>query len=1132
MLNWDLSNPKKTQLRVENCSLICDLGEFSRIVTISNSTLSAEEILKISVAGYIEEAPWLNATLRNVESGETILQYELGKSKNIDLVLECSREPTEDEIADASREQFMLSITLQTKRADGQSQNLKLELASPRLQTLKWQPPVVQTRQATIPELSRVEKQEHNDVDLFTINVKQPVTRLEYGGAPTSALVSGRLSCRVDGEIKDVSASFTLGPAVTRSTAGVACELSAGDEVSIPCIVSINEVFEAAESADTLLMQFDWSCIFSDETQAPLSGTYDFDLQLRQGEILALKYRDASAVPNMTRGEAPFAERFPLEFSVPISGGGVQFELGDTIEFDVVCLDDSWDVVAHAHILPEGEKMALTSRDDFKLVQDIEVDQNNGGKIQIPFHNTTLDETGDTDRYQLFIRFEARRLKIRAGMSLVAEDDLFEHKYGMVAVDIVLRQRDPKYLICLDYGASAIAAWFGRVERNLARQLIPLGSYAYSLAGAHSEYDPNKKRWQNVLIPSTIGLNPARHVRSRKAPLSYGNLSYVGTKLQAAEKRMALFGRTYDISIPVDRDFVTDGETSPYLELQTLVIPDLKRMLMNSEAGFKYRIKQSVIERTANGLQATREINLAALTRDAFHELGSYMIPNSLFYAHDQLDGPIVSEVGDERFDQWLESADSDVQVVVTHPSGIAHHKRELYKNAARAFAQGLTGTHDARAAREPKLIPEALAAAYFGISRSQGRREETQVFACIDIGASTVDASLIEVKMRHDSIESWKVFAHFGATIGGANLDEALLAILIQNLRELFSATEPVFEDLELDHRFLRDEALKVALLPRIQEAKRALTETLMRNAGSDDEYRWAEEGDGSSFAVELNDILRSASPGQPLSERDTAIPGSNDKIQLRVRSTSTGGQAIWFEISPDLLDANEPIANPSRSNPQTVARTLGYAVPAMLIREARRLNLGDPQWVITGRASLWPSVFTGIGRSAQLLGQARDAAPLRPFSPDDMKNATVYGAARLATSGLEITDGADHSYALVLHDDGRGVVSEIEYLDTRSRSEGNKSVRFLPNRWLSRVLPGLDDVGSDNDITRDEIVRLFGVFGQKVVVDQSQVKPGGLAGGQDQHVEISWKRRNSDVEFTVGDIIVRQPRSRLAGT
>ena len=162
----------------------------------------------------------------------------------------------------------------------------------------------------------------------------------------------------------------------------------------------------------------------------------------------------------------------------------------------------------------------------------------------------------------------------------------------------------------------------------------------------------------------------------------------------------------------------------------------------------------------------------------------------------------------------------------------------------------------------------------------------------------------------------------------------------------------------------------------------------------------------------------------------------------------------------------------------------------------------------------------------------QDADAVPRKPFIADDMKNATVYGAARLATAGLEITDGVDHSYALVLHDDGRGVVSEIEYLDTRSRSEGSKSVRFLPNRWLSRVLPGLNEVGSQLDIEREEIVNLFGIFGQKVVVDQCQVKPGGLAGGHDQLVEISWKRRNSDVEFTVGDIIVRQPRNRLAGT
>ncbi len=1132
MLEWDLSNPKKTQLRVENCSVIGDLGVVSTILALRHTSLPGSERLRISVAGYIEEAPWLRAALRSTETGESMLQYDLGSDSCINLVLECSREPTEDEILLASRDSFMLSLTLQSKQADGKSQNLKVEILSPKLKTLKWTKPVIQARQVAIPELSRVEKQDRDDVDLFSINVTQPFTRLEFGGPPIGALVSGQLSCLVDDEVKKVSANLSVGTVMARANTGVACELRSGDEVSIGCIVSINEVFDAAEGADILRMQFEWTCAFSDDSQQPLSGTYHFDLQLRQGEILSLKYRDASAVPNMVRSRTPFAERFPLEFSVPISGGSVLVELGDTIEFDAVFLDDSWDVVAHAHILPEGEKATLSDRADFKLVQDIVVDPGNGGKIRIPFHNTTLDETGDTDRYQLFVRFEARRLKVRAGMSLVAEDDLFEHKYGMIAVDIVLRQRDPKYLICLDYGASAIAAWFGRVERNLARELIPLGSYAYSLAGAHSEYDPNKKRWQNVLIPSTIGLNPSRHLRSRKAPLSYGNLACVGTKLQAAEKRMAMFGRTYDVSIPVDRNFISDDDTANYLHLQTIMIPDLKRMLMNADPEFKYRIKQPVIERTANGLQTTREINLSALTADAFHELGSYIIPNSLFYAQDQLDGPVVSEMGDERFDQWLESADSDVQVVVTHPSGIAHHKRELYKNAARSFAKGLTGAEDSRAAREPKLIPEALSAAYFGISRSPLRYEGTRMFACIDVGASTVDASLIEVKMRHDSIESWKVFAHFGATIGGANLDEALLATLISNLRELFSGTDPVFEDLELDRRFVRDEALKTTLLPRIQQAKRVLSEALMEKAGADGEFRWAREGVGSAFTVELNEILRSASPGQPLSERRTPIPGSNELVHLCVRTMSTGGQAVWMEISPELLDADEPVANPSQTNPKTVARTLGYAVPAMLIREARRLGLEDPQWVVTGRASLWPSVFTGIGNTAQLLGQPVDAAPHRPFSADDMKNATVYGAARLATSGLEITDGADHSYALVLHDEGRGVVSEIEYLDTRSRSEGNKIVRFLPNRWLSRVLPGLDDVGSENDITRDEIVHLFGIFGQNVVVDQSQVKPGGLAGGQDQNVEISWKRRNSEVEFTVGDIIVRQPRSRLAGT
>jgi hypothetical protein len=112
MFDWDLSSLKQKHLYVENTSVICDLGTLSAVVSLSHSTLSQNEKLKISVAGYIEETPWLNAKLRNTGTSEELLQYELSNKDHVEIVLECSREPTEDEIAQASKKQFMFSVTL------------------------------------------------------------------------------------------------------------------------------------------------------------------------------------------------------------------------------------------------------------------------------------------------------------------------------------------------------------------------------------------------------------------------------------------------------------------------------------------------------------------------------------------------------------------------------------------------------------------------------------------------------------------------------------------------------------------------------------------------------------------------------------------------------------------------------------------------------------------------------------------------------------------------------------------------------------------------------------------------------------------------------------------------------------
>ena len=116
---------------------------------------------------------------------------------------------------------------------------------------------------------------------------------------------------------------------------GIPFKLRAGDDVLVPCTVSINEVFDAAVGADNLSMHYKWTCSFGDNGRESASGTYKFELGLRQGEILSLIHGNTSAVPNMTHNATTFAERFPLEFSVPISDSSIQFDLGDTIEFEV-----------------------------------------------------------------------------------------------------------------------------------------------------------------------------------------------------------------------------------------------------------------------------------------------------------------------------------------------------------------------------------------------------------------------------------------------------------------------------------------------------------------------------------------------------------------------------------------------------------------------------------------------------------------------------------------------------------------------------------------------------------------------------------------------------------------------------
>ena len=63
MSGWDLNNLRQKQIFVEKTPVICDSGSISKVLTLSHSALPQSESLKMSVASYIDLAPWLNAKL-------------------------------------------------------------------------------------------------------------------------------------------------------------------------------------------------------------------------------------------------------------------------------------------------------------------------------------------------------------------------------------------------------------------------------------------------------------------------------------------------------------------------------------------------------------------------------------------------------------------------------------------------------------------------------------------------------------------------------------------------------------------------------------------------------------------------------------------------------------------------------------------------------------------------------------------------------------------------------------------------------------------------------------------------------------------------------------------------------------
>lgn len=1101
MKNWDLQD-RKIPPPLATPGVICDPGRATRLLTLVHSGLKGSATAEIGIVSYVEAAPWLRAMLRVPTGDETLSAARLGKEGSLELVLVCDRPPLPEEKAAAEDDDFRMVIPVTAVEPGGRRVTVQFEIIGLRLQTLEQAVPEVVAEYPEIAELGRRAALEGGEVALCRIAVAMPAGSLEYAGQPAAIEAFATVTPSVAGK-GETTAYLRLGEISWPAGARRADELGAGGSIEYSCTVPAAELLEAAGREEWLGLRIDWSVnirLMGGET-AKVEESRTLDIRILQDEILALRSGGVLAVPKMRAGAPASSTPIDLQFSIPEPADAPSVAGRRELDFEVLVLDRSWErIEAHVRVVPASFSVTPEwLEQEEPLAPQAVVEDTIRFRAPLDRLTAGLEEQDAKGLLQLLFVLVARR------------DG--EAAIGAVSAPVTVREREARYLACVDFGASAIAAWFGEFRRDSDRQLMPLGEFVHSVAGRHAEYDPNTPG-RNVLAPSMVGLSPEAHLRSRRDPLSLGDLALAGAGREAVGRRLAALGRTYDISLPADPETQAGA-----------VIPDLKRRLLNS----KSRLATPVPERRGEDVQATAQLDLRAVTRDVFSELGSYVAPNAL--RHGDLGNAQTAEDLTPH-EHWLDCDAGDIQVVVTHPSGVSVEKREIYAEAGRAFAQEFAAFGRPSAAKEPKLIPEALAAAYFGITRTRKTTAGPEVFACIDIGASTVDASLVRVQRdRPGAIESWEVLAHFGATVGGANLDEALLALCLKSLRRLFPKAGSVHGDLTLNARHQDDASIRRALAAEIQRAKRRLSRALFDQAGSRGSYRWAQAGPGEAFRVRLKDILAGREPGQPLQSRADPVEGMEGAVKLRVEPAEGGGQDVWLVIQPSLLDGYRPIASPNREDPAAVARLLGRAVPAMLIREAERLGASAPEWVVTGRASLWPPIYEGISRTVTALGRGKSLAP-QPFAAEDMKNAIVHGARSLAITGLELTDGASHPYALVLYDEGDEAIGQIDYLGTEGRPEGSRKVAYRANCWLSRVLPGLGDPGTPETITRAEIARLFAAFGQKVTVDECLVRRVGLTGGGPQEVEIGWEQRGQDIVFRVGDIVVQVRPNRLAGS
>jgi hypothetical protein len=663
------------------------------------------------------------------------------------------------------------------------------------------------------------------------------------------------------------------------------------------------------------------------------------------------------------------------------------------------------------------------------------------------------------------------------------------------------------WTLCVDLGTSAIAVWCGppgRVGRPLHQ--LPLGAWLENIDKAHDESSfvaveaddapAADRRRRNgavsVLLPSNIGLASDFNLRDRFDVLSRGSLDSAGDTEEAVRKRLEARGRRYDISAP----FPDWHRMNEYFGQ---IVFEPKRKLITCRPDVPIRVPGGVLCLDGDGIKRKDTVNLLHLLEDYFDEIATYLVPRVLDWAAVS---PALFDAAafGNALDCWLEGV-RQPRLIITHPAGMSHEKRRLYRLATQSFAASLRGRRSGTPA-EAVLIPEALAAARFGISRYRdqnggvGLSDGEQLFVALDIGAGTYDVTVLTAVIKNGEPENWTIRSHFGLTVGGIELDCALTARVAEILRtasddknlqrtfEFFLSDPPsCIEDVVALARGDGEPARLIRLismrfLRAVKTAKIRLTDALRRDCDAGRPYAWSDGDRAPVFSVKLSGRPAPSDKYDfPVRLRDAGTARAVYQIagepgaQLRIDAASdSAAKTVWLDLTRAALLGRNGTAS-GASELADYLKLLGDKLPRIARAAAKQAGSGTPaHWIVTGRTALWPDLYSAIADVARGVGGGiRGVISPQPYPANDMKIAVINGAQMLASEPhLDRGERVYNQLALVrtgLRGAGGRRITSIRYIP---RSELPSSATFALGETdgpfqIARVVPCLDEREAD---------------------------------------------------------------------